>query len=201
MKEQGVGSDRIIRRKQDGSLEFQRDDLTVEEPLEIRIGRRTLATTMRTPGHDEELAVGFLVSEGIVRRGDKIDKFSRPANARNRENVVVVEPAAGVKLNPAAAGSVKRFGTISTSCGICGKASIDAIRQNFPPIASKNVRIDFDTLLALPSLLRKQQGDFARTGGIHAAAIFAVDGHLKIVREDTDARAVDKAIGRAFLDD
>ncbi len=197
-----IGSDRIIRRKPDGSLEFQRDDLTVEEPLEIRIGRKTLATTMRTPGHDEELAAGFLVSEAIIRIGDKIDKFSRPANGRNRENILVVEPAAGVKLNPAAAGSTRRFGTISTSCGICGKASIDAIRQNFPPVTSKDIRIGIDTLLPLPSLLRKQQGDFARTGGIHAAAIFDVDGNLKIVREDIGRHnAVDKAIGRSFLDE
>ena len=194
----GIGSDRIIRRKQDGSLEFQRDDLTVEEPLEIRIGRKALATTMRTPGHDEELAAGFLISEGIVRIGDKIEKFSRPANARNRENILVVELATGLKLR---LGSTRRFGTISTSCGICGKASIDAIRQNFPPVRSKNIRIGIDTLLALPSLLRKQQSDFARTGGIHAAAIVDVDGNLKIVREDIGRHnAVDKAIGRAFLD-
>ena len=194
----GIGSDRIIRRKQDGSLEFQRDDLTVEEPLEIRIGRKALATTMRTPGHDEELAAGFLISEGIVRVGDKIEKFSRPANARNRENILVVELATGLKLR---LGSTRRFGTISTSCGICGKASIDAIRQNFPPVRSKNIRIGIDTLLALPSLLRKQQSDFTRTGGIHAAAIVDIDGNLKIVREDIGRHnAVDKAIGRAFLD-
>lgn len=198
MKEQGVSSGRIIRRKPDGSLEFLSDDLTVEEPLEIRIGRKTLATTMRTPGHDEELAAGFLISEGIIRIGDKVEKFSHPRSSLNRENILVVELAAGLKLRLS---SARRFGTISTSCGICGKASIDAIRQNFPPIASKNVRIDFDTLLALPSLLRKQQGDFARTGGIHAAAIFAVDGNLKIIREDIGRHnAVDKAIGRAFLD-
>jgi FdhD protein len=194
----GIGSDRIIRRKQDGSLEFQRDDLTVEEPLEIRIGRKALATTMRTPGHDEELAAGFLISEGIVRIGDKIEKFSRPTSSLNRENILVVELTTGLKLR---LGSTRRFGTISTSCGICGKASIDAIRQNFPPVRSKNIRIGIDTLLALPSLLRKQQSDFARTGGIHAAAIVDVDGNLKIVREDIGRHnAVDKAIGRAFLD-
>ena len=194
----GIGSDRIIRRKQDGSLEFQRDDLTVEEPLEIRIGRKALATTMRTPGHDEELAAGFLISEGIVRIGDKIEKFSRPTSSLNRENILVVELATGLKLR---LGSTRRFGTISTSCGICGKASIDAIRQNFPPVRSKNIRIGIDTLLALPSLLRKQQSDFTRTGGIHAAAIVDVDGNLKIVREDIGRHnAVDKAIGRAFLD-
>ena len=199
VKEDGIGSGQIIRRKSDGSLEYHHDDLTVEEPLEIRIGRKTLATTMRTPGHDEELAAGFLVSEGIVRARDKIDKFSRPTAARNRENIIAVQLAEGVKVK---LGSAKRFGTISSSCGICGKESIDAIRQNFPPIASaKDVRIDIETLLSLPPLLRKQQGEFARTGGIHAAGIFDLNGEPRVVREDIGRHnAVDKVIGRAFLD-
>jgi FdhD protein len=198
MKDPGIGSEKIIRRKRDGELEYQPDDLTVEEPLEIRIGRRSLATTMRTPGHDEELAAGFLVSEGIVRTRDKVDKFSRPMNAIDRENVVVVELAAGVKLKLS---STKRFGTISTSCGICGKSSIAAIRQNFPAIGSAKIRIAIETLLSLPALLQKQQGEFARTGGIHAAGVFGLNGEAKIVREDIGRHnAVDKAIGRAFLD-
>jgi FdhD protein len=100
-----------------------------------------------------------------------------------------------LKLN-----SARRFGTISSSCGICGKESVEAIRQNFPAIRSSNVRIDVDTLLSLPAVLRKHQGDFARTGGIHAAAVFDSAGDLKIVREDIGRHnAVDKAIGRAFL--
>jgi FdhD protein len=194
----GIGSGKIIRRKVDGAFEFLSDDLTVEEPLEIRIRRKTLATTMRTPGHDEELAAGFLLSEGILRPHDKIEKFSRPANARNRDNIVIVEPATAVKLKP---GLVTRLGTISTSCGICGKESIDAIRQNFPAIGSTKIRIDIETLLSLPGQLQKHQGDFARTGGIHAAAIFDINGKLKIVREDIGRHnAVDKSIGRAFLD-
>jgi FdhD protein len=199
MKEHGIGSGQIVRRKEDGLLEYQRDDLTVEEPLEIRIGRKTLATTMRTPGRDEELAAGFLVSEGIVRKAEQIAKISRPADSANLENIIVVELAGGVKLKLS---SAKRFGTISTSCGICGKSSIAAIRQNFPPIASaQTVRINIETLLSLPQLLEGEQGDFARTGGIHAAGIFDLDGAAKIVREDIGRHnAVDKAIGRAFLD-
>ena len=194
----GIGSGKIIRRKGDGAFEFLSDDLTVEEPLEIRIRRKTLATTMRTPGHDEELAAGFLLSEGIVQPRDKIEKFSRPANARNSDNIVIVEPATAVKLKP---GLVRRLGTISSSCGICGKESIDAIRQNFPAIGSTKVRIDIETLLSLPGQLQKHQSDFARTGGIHAAAIFDITGKLKIAREDIGRHnAVDKAIGRAFLD-
>ncbi len=199
MKEDGIGSGQIIRRKQDGSFEYHRDDLTVEEPLEIRIASKTVATTMRTPGHDEELAAGFLLSEGIVKTHDKIDKFSRPAAARNRENILAVKFAGGMKVKLS---STKRFGTISSSCGICGKESIAAIRQDFPPIVSaKDVRIDIEALLSLPTLLRKLQGEFARTGGIHAAGIFDLGGKLKVVREDIGRHnAVDKAIGRAFLD-
>jgi len=193
MKENGVGSQKIIRRKRDGKLEYLPDDLTIEEPLEIRVGRRVLATTMRTPGHDEELAAGFLVSEAVVRRREEIAKIST-----NRENTVVVDLAAGLKLK---LNSVQRFGTISSSCGLCGKTSIEAIRQNFPAIRSTTFRIGIETLLSLPDRLRKQQGDFTRTGGIHAAGIFDANGGLKIVREDIGRHnAVDKAIGRAFLD-
>jgi len=193
MKENGVGSQKIIRRKRDGKLEYLPDDLTIEEPLEIRVGRRVLATTMRTPGHDEELAAGFLVSEAVVRRREEIAKIST-----NRENTVVVDLAAGVKLK---LNSIQRFGTISSSCGLCGKTSIEAIRQNFPAIRSTTFRIGIETLLSLPDRLREQQGDFTRTGGIHAAGIFDANGGLKIVREDIGRHnAVDKAIGRAFLD-
>src|SRR5213079_806449 len=91
---------------------------------------------------------------------------------------------------------------ISSSCGLCGKTSIDAIRQNFPAIRSTDIRVDTETLLSLPGTLRNAQSDFARTGGIHAAGIFGVDGKLKIAREDIGRHnAVDKAIGRAFLDE
>jgi FdhD protein len=193
MKQTGIGSEKIIRRKPDGELEYQPDDLTVEEPLEIRIGRKTLATTMRTPGHDDELAAGFLVSEGIVRNREDVKAISTRG-----KNTVVVDFATGLKVK---LGSAQRFGTISSSCGICGKTGIDAIRQNFPAIKSTNIRIDIDTLVSLPAKLRGQQGEFERTGGIHAAGIFDGDGELKIVREDIGRHnAVDKAIGRAFLD-
>jgi FdhD protein len=199
VKVEGITSSQVIRRKQDGTLEYQRDDLTIEEPLEIRIGRKTVATTMRTPGHDEELAAGFLLSEGIVRGSEKIDKFSRSSGTRNRENIITVTLAEGVK---AKLNSAQRFGTISSSCGLCGKESIAAIRQNFSPIDSaKGVRIHLKTLLSLAALLRQNQGDFARTGGIHAAGVFTLDGKPRLVREDIGRHnAVDKVIGRAFLD-
>jgi FdhD protein len=199
VKHEGIASGKIIRRRQDGTLEYLPDDLTIEEPLEIRIGRKTLATTMRTPGRDDELAAGFLLSEGIVRAPDAVEKFSRPVGARNRENIMSVHLREGVK---ARLRSTERFGTISSSCGICGKESIAAIRHYFPPIEFlRNVRVTADVLLSLPPQLREAQSDFARTGGIHAAGLFGLNGQVRIVREDIGRHnAVDKVIGRAFLD-
>jgi FdhD protein len=193
MKEGGIDSQKIIRRQGGGQLEYLPDDLTIEEPLEICVGRKTLATTMRTPGHDDELAAGFLVSEAIVRKRQEITGISA-----GRRNTVMVNLAAGMKLK---LNSTQRFGTISSSCGICGKTSIEAIRQNFPRIRSTNIRIDIDMLLSLPEKLRSSQSNFARTGGIHAAGIFDSSGSVLVVREDIGRHnAVDKAIGRAFLD-
>jgi FdhD protein len=195
----GIGPGQIIRRKKDGSLEFHRDDLTVEEPLEIRVGRKTVATTMRTPGHDEELAAGFLLSEGLVRNHGTITGFARPDETADSQNIISVTLAAGttIKLN-----SSQRFGTISSSCGLCGKTSIAAIRQHFAPIDfCAKARVNVATLLKLPALLQQEQGDFARTGGVHAAGIFDFDGSPQLVREDIGRHnAVDKVIGRAFLD-
>lgn len=198
MKVDGIGPGQIIRRRADGGLEYHRDELTIEEPLEIRIGDKTVATTMRTPGHDEELAVGFLLSEGIMRAGGRIRNFSRPEAARNRENIIVVgiDDGTKIKLN-----ATQRLGTISSSCGLCGKESIDAIRQSFAPIKTDEFRIAIATLLSLPEKLRANQSDFARTGGIHAAGIFDADGKPLIVREDIGRHnAVDKVIGCAFLE-
>src|SRR5580765_7799731 len=133
MKESGIGSQKIIRRKRDGELEYLPDDLTIEEPLEIHVGRKPIATTMRTPGHDEELAAGFLLSEGIVRSRDQIASIS--VSGDNRDDVKLT---GGMKLR---LNATKRFGTISSSCGLCGKTSVDAIRQNFPAIPSTDIRI------------------------------------------------------------
>jgi len=193
-----ASSGRILRHSAGGLFEFLSDDFAIEEPLEIRVGDRTLATTMRTPDHDDELAAGFLLAEGTLCPDDRIDCFSRPTKARNRENIIVVKPEAGVKLKSRIN---LRLGTITSSCGICGKESIDAMRQRFPPIKSGDVRIDMETLLALPAQLRARQNAFSLTGGIHAAAIFDLGGKLQIAREDVGRHnAVDKVIGRVFLD-
>jgi FdhD protein len=128
-----------------------------------------------------------------VRGRDQIANLSSPS-----DNKVIVDLADGVKMKLS---SAQRLGTISSSCGLCGKTSIDAIRQNFPAITSTKIRIDIQTLLSLPEKLRHAQSDFVRTGGIHAAGIFRVNGELEIAREDIGRHnAVDKAIGRAFLD-
>src|ERR1043166_4485014 len=195
MEEQrGIGPGQIIRRKQDGALEYLYDELTIEEPLEIRIGDKPVATTMRTPGHDEELAAGFVLSEAIVRKREDIVSI----NATN-PNLVIVDLAHGVRFSPQ---SAQRFGTISSSCGVCGKTSIEAIRQNFPAITSTSGRIGIETVLALPDGLHARQSDFVRTGGIHAAGIFNFAGQPLIVGEDVGRHnAVDKAIGRAVLDE
>ena len=193
MKESSIDAQKIIRRRRDGELEYLPDDLTIEEPLEIRVDGKVIATTMRTPGHDEELAAGFLLSEAIVRNGGEITDISTSTD--NRLDIGLTHDVK-LKLN-----STKRFGTISSSCGLCGKTSIEAIRQNFPAIRATDLRIDIETLLSLPEKLRKAQSDFARTGGIHAAGIFDAKGELKIAREDIGRHnAVDKVIGRAFLD-
>jgi FdhD protein len=199
-EEQGIGAGSVVRRKADGSYECVTDEVAIEEPLEIRIGQDPLAVTMRTPGNDEELAAGFLLSEGIVRARSDLREIVRCTLPASLGNVLNVTLSATAKFIPAA---THRFGTISTSCGLCGKTSIEFIRQQFAPIDSlAGTQIDATKLLELPERLRVAQGNFARTGGIHAAAIFDLNGNLIVLREDIGRHnAVDKAIGRAFLDD
>lgn len=196
----GIAAGSIIRRARDGSYHSAQDEVAVEEPLEIRIRTQPVAVTMRTPGHDSELAAGFLLSEGIVRnRADLRDiaPCSLPASFGNILNVTLGE---GVRFNAAAA---HRFGTISTSCGLCGKTSIDFLRRQFPAISGNTgACLPIEQLLQMPSQLRNVQRNFARTGGLHAAGIFDADGSLLVVREDVGRHnAVDKAIGFAFLAD
>lgn len=199
-EEQGIGAGSVIRRKADGKYECVTDEVAIEEPLEIRIGQEPLAVTMRTPGNDEELAAGFLLSEGIVRARNDLREIVRCTLPASLGNVLNVTLAATAKFIPIA---THRFGTISTSCGLCGKTSIEFIRQQFAPIdSSRRIQIEAAMLLELPERLRTAQGNFARTGGIHAAAIFDLEGNLIVLREDIGRHnAVDKAIGRAFLDD
>jgi FdhD protein len=172
------------------------DELAREEPLEIRVEDRPVAVTMRTPGHDEELAVGFLVSEGLIRRREQVvNTASHPRNADG--NVIGIFLADGVEIDFK---SLTRHTFVSSSCGLCGKASIESVRRQFPPIRTK-VRVRAETLLALPDKLRCEQTAFSRTGGLHAAGIFDLDGNLVVLREDIGRHnAVDKVLGRGFLD-
>ena len=196
---QGIGAGSVIRRKEGGGHEWVTDEVTIEEPLEIRIGIDPIAVTMRTPGNDEELAAGFLLSEGIVRAREDLKEIAHCTLPASLGNVLNIALAPTAKFTPAAA---HRFGTISTSCGLCGKTSIEFIRQQFPSIdASARFQIEEATFLKLPERLRSAQGNFARTGGIHAAGIFDLQGNLILAREDIGRHnAVDKVIGRAFLD-
>ncbi len=175
------------------------DRVTIEEPLEIRAGGQTLGVTMRTPGHDFELAAGFLLAEGIVSRPEEILRIEHCREVRSPEeegNVVLVRTTA-----PAASAvdRARRLTLTTSSCGLCGKGSIEAVRGSFPRIPA-GVSIDPGVLAALPDRLRREQAAFRETGGLHAAGIFSVAGELKVVREDVGRHnAVDKAIGALFL--
>jgi FdhD protein len=176
------------------------DTVVVEEPLEIRVNGSPLAVTMRTPGSDVELTQGFLFTENII--GDRADIASIrycnsvDAEGRNTYNVLDVELAPGVSLPDT--GIERNFYTTS-SCGVCGKASLDAIRhRSRHRPADDPVRVTTDTITALPAALRAAQKVFDTTGGLHAAALFTADGQLMAVREDVGRHnAVDKLLGWA----
>lgn len=180
------------------------DTLAVEEPLEIRIGGEPLTVTMRTPGSDVELAAGFLVSEGVIARGDDFHSAIHcggpgTGGEANTYNVLDVTLAPGI----AAPERDRNFFTTS-SCGVCGKASIDAVETvSSYDVARDAVTVDAAMLARLPEELRARQAVFDKTGGLHAAALFdAVTGELLVLREDVGRHnAVDKVIGWAVLDD
>ncbi len=192
-----VRGQRIVRYEA-GVPSSREDRVTVEEPLEIRVGAQTLAVTMRTPGHDFDLAAGWLLSEGIVRRPEEIVRLEHCRDVRSPEeegNVVLVRStaAAGDTLDRA-----KRLLLTSSSCGLCGKGSIESIHGRFPAVDS-DARVSADVLGRLPARLRAAQAAFAETGGLHAAGIFDLEGELLASREDVGRHnAVDKVIGHLF---
>jgi FdhD protein len=171
------------------------DELACEEPLEIRIDTRPFIVTMRTPGHDGELAAGFLFSEGLIHSRNDIRDI-RP-NRRNRAGNsidVLLTPDVSINLE-----RLTRRGFVSSSCGLCGKESIRAIHQKFKPVRSR-VRVEAKLLLDLPNRLRTAQPTFERTGGLHAAGIFTRDGERVVAREDIGRHnAVDKVIGFGLM--
>ncbi|MGY1635133.1 formate dehydrogenase accessory sulfurtransferase FdhD [Geodermatophilus sp. SYSU D00742] len=176
------------------------DTVAAEEPLEIRLSGTPLAVTMRTPGHDFDLVHGFLLTEGVIGSSDDVLGLrycdSVDADGRNTYNVVDVDLAPGVE--PPDTALDRNFYT-SSSCGVCGKASIDAIRtRTRHDVAADATRLALGTLLVLPDRLRAAQQVFDKTGGLHAAGLFTAAGELVALREDVGRHnAVDKVVGDA----
>lgn len=175
------------------------DSLVAEEPLEIRINCTPLSVTMRTPGHDLELAAGFLLSEGIIESREDITEIRQPAFASTaKRNIVEV----CLSNQTCDSSRLQRNFFAASSCGICGKASIEAIRRRSLRAPNRNFRISPQTLCSMPQALRAQQLVFDRTGGLHAAALFNAQGELVVLREDVGRHnAVDKLVGWALLND
>jgi FdhD protein len=198
---------RKVIRIRDGAVSTRPDTLVAEEPLEIRLNGRPLAITMRTPGDDFALAAGFLVSEGVLGAADELQNIVYCAGATvdgsNTYNIVDVKTAPGVVIPDI---TLERNVYTTSSCGLCGKASLDAVRTTArwaiddtagdlaPP-----VRLEPELLASLPDRLRAAQRVFDRTGGLHAAALFSEDGEMLDIREDVGRHnAVDKLVGRAL---
>ncbi|WP_201982653.1 formate dehydrogenase accessory sulfurtransferase FdhD [Hymenobacter rubidus] len=187
------------------------DQLAAEEPLEIRVGyeadgqrqHRTLSVTMRTPGHDEELAAGFLLTEGLIQaKADLLGILPCPdvQKAEEAGNVVRAELAAHVQVNFQA---MERHFYTSSSCGVCGKTSIDAVRNaSCPVLPADGPHVRAAVIHQLPARLRAAQAGFEQTGGQHASALFTPEGELLLLREDVGRHnALDKVIGAALLAD
>ncbi|NIA26647.1 MAG: formate dehydrogenase accessory sulfurtransferase FdhD [Desulfobulbaceae bacterium] len=199
-----------ISKVSDSLQQALTDHVAIEEPLEIRLGfstpegrvSRSISITMRTPGHDRELAAGFLFTESIVHQASDIvsvDPCGPPAPDSGRHNVIRVElsPTVDVDL-----GRLQRHFYTTSSCGVCGKASLDALRVvGVNPMNAEGPMFAKPALISVPEKLRTQQDTFDKTGGLHAAAIFDVDGDLIATMEDIGRHnAVDKVIGALFLD-
>jgi FdhD protein len=195
-----------VRVVADGQERRRGDDLATEEPLEIRLvaggATERLAVTMRTPGNDFELAAGFLHGEGIVTHREALREISYctdpELDAAQQYNVV------NVRLDGAAMpdlrGLERHFYT-SSACGVCGKASLDAIELRGCPLPSPGPRVDAEVVYGLPDKLRAAQGLFESTGGLHAAGLFTAEGELECLREDVGRHnAVDKLVGWALLE-
>lgn len=175
------------------------DAVAVEEPLEIRVADRSVAVTMRTPGHDRELAAGFLLTEGVIRSADDLLDLvpCRDQAGGESGNVINAIPSPALAID---FGRLTRHVFSSSSCGVCGKATLDAVAQAFPPVAS-DARFDPAMLAKLPERLRAEQPVFAATGGLHGCALFDPSGKISLVREDVGRHnALDKVLGRALLD-
>ncbi|OEV04163.1 formate dehydrogenase accessory sulfurtransferase FdhD [Streptomyces oceani] len=195
---------RRVVRIRDGAVSERPDTLAGEEPLEIRLNGRPLAITMRTPGEDFALAVGFLVSEGVLAKASDVTSIAYCAgtgeDGSNTYNIVDVRLAPEV---PEPDISLERSVYTTSSCGLCGKTSLDAVRTRtrwpLPEDGPTTPSLDPSVLALLPDRLRAAQRVFDRTGGLHAAALFTPDGEMLGVREDVGRHnAVDKLVGHAL---
>ncbi|MCB1089029.1 MAG: formate dehydrogenase accessory sulfurtransferase FdhD, partial [Verrucomicrobiae bacterium] len=177
------------------------DRLAAEEPLEIRVEEKSVAVVMRTPGHDDELAAGFLLTEGVIRSSADLFEIRRCrdiAEPHLSGNVIAVQLAPN---HEADLEKLTRHVFTSSSCGVCGKATIESVFQDFPAVGS-NLQVSPETLLSLPVRLGDAQKTFQKTGGLHASALFDREGTLTLLREDVGRHnALDKVIGRSLLDD
>lgn len=182
---------------EDGQVHSVQDSLAAEEPLEIRIGGVPVTVTMRTPGHDLDLAAGFLLTEGMIQSPEQIVHIrSRTPENGLSSNVVEVE----LKNTEFDSAEMRRNFFAASSCGICGKASINAIRVRGLRQPDTAFRVDPEVLCRLPETLLSKQAVFSRTGGLHAAALFDASGQLLLAREDIGRHnAVDKIAGWALL--
>ncbi|HET8683678.1 MAG TPA: formate dehydrogenase accessory sulfurtransferase FdhD, partial [Micromonosporaceae bacterium] len=195
---------RSVLRIASGTGLPRRDSLAVEEPLEIRVGpvgtaRRPLAVTMRTPGDDLDLALGFLLTEGVIRQAEDVHTAQLCAGAQTPNTYNVVDVALAPGVPPPVTDPGRNFYTTS-SCGVCGKASIDAVRtRSIFDVAGDPAVVSTAALVGLPAALRAAQRAFDRTGGLHAAGLFTPGGDLVTLREDVGRHnAVDKVIGWAL---
>ncbi|MDQ5979272.1 MAG: Sulfur carrier protein FdhD [Verrucomicrobiota bacterium] len=193
---------RTVQRRRTGLAPAEeRDDLAVEEPLEIRVEGRPVAVTMRTPGHDEELAAGFLLTEGVVTRRDDIVAIT-PAAAKKggalEPNIVDVKLARPEAVDFA---RLTRHVFTASSCGLCGKATIAAVQAKYPSLSlDEGPRIAADVLEKMPAALAAAQETFQLTGGLHATGLFSAEGRLLVSREDVGRHnAVDKVLGHLLL--
>jgi len=189
----------LVSEWQDGSVRRFQDYLVGEEPLQIRVGKSPLTVTMRTPGHDLELAAGFLYTEGLIRRREQIRSLEQSAGGdeQDRGNVVQVELEGEAALNLE---QTQRNFFAASSCGICGKATIEQVRVRGIEPPNPNLRLDPQVLCRLPETLREAQAIFGRTGGLHAAGLFDTRGEMAALREDVGRHnAVDKVVGWALL--
>ncbi len=194
---------------QENEQQQREEHLTVEEPLEIRLNGRSLAVIMRTPGHDFELACGFLFSEGIIISHDDILSIEDAVDADGLPlaNVVDIALRASSPDQTGASSAAdtpafQRHFAVSASCGLCGKNSIADLLCNIPPLSEDETHISPATLYTLTARLRQQQNVFSHTGGLHAAGLFTAGGELLLMREDVGRHnAVDKLIGHGLLHD